>query len=222
MKTIYLYVLDTMADWEVGYAIAELSSQRYFRERQSDWQVKACATGKKPIVTMGGMTIAPDCALEEVDAQNAIMLILPGADTWLTPTQAPILAKARAFLGAQVPVAAICGATGALAQAGMLDKIKHTSNGLAYLHRFCPQYAGAKNYQDELAVTDGNLITAGSSSPVEFAHHIFKKLNVFESADLEHWYDYFAKHSTASLMKLLGSTQNRMKESSLKPLERAG
>jgi hypothetical protein len=30
MKTIYSYVLDTMADREVGYATAELSSQRYF------------------------------------------------------------------------------------------------------------------------------------------------------------------------------------------------
>ncbi len=204
MKTVYLYVLDTMADWEVGYAMAELNSQRYVKEHR-EWQVKACAAGNKPIVTMGGTTIVPDYTLDEVDAEDAVMLILPGGDTWLTPAQAPILAKARAFLGAEIPVAAICGATSALAQAGMLDKVKHTSNGLPYLKMLCPKYAGAENYQDKLAVTDGNLITAGSSSPVEFAYHIFKKLNVFESADLEHWYDYFAKHSTASLMKLLSS-----------------
>jgi putative intracellular protease/amidase len=214
MKTIYLYVLDTMADWEVGYATAELSSQRYFRERHPEWQVKTCAVSKKPVVTLGGMTIVPDHALDEVSIEGTVMLILPGADRWLTPAQAPILAKARAFLEAQVPVAAICGATGALAQAGMLDKVKHTSNGLAYLQMFCPKYAGAENYRDKLAVTDGNLITAGSSSAVKFAYHIFKKLNVFESADLENWYDYFGKHSTASLMKLLGSIQSRMKEAS--------
>ena len=212
MKTIYLYVLDTMADWEVGYATAELNSQRYFKERRSEWQVKTCAIGKKPIVTMGGVTIVPDFALDEVYTENALLLILPGADTWLTPTHAPVLAKARALMDAEIPVAAICGATGALGQAGMLDKVKHTSNGLAYLQMFCAKYAGAENYRDKQAVTDGNLITAGSSSPVRFAYHIFKKLNVFESADLEHWYDYFAKHSTASLMKLLGSIQGRTKE----------
>lgn len=32
-KTVYLYVLDTMADWEAGYVIAELHSGRYFRRR---------------------------------------------------------------------------------------------------------------------------------------------------------------------------------------------
>jgi putative intracellular protease/amidase len=208
MKTIYLYVLDTMADWEVGYATAELHSQRFFKRRH-EWQVKVCAISKKPIVTMGGMTIVPDYTLDEVNPDNAVMLILPGADTWLTPAQAPILEKVRAFLEADTPVAAICGATGALAQAGLLDKAKHTSNGLPYLQMFCPKYAGAENYQDELAVTDGNLITAGSSAPVRFAYHIFKKLNVFESAELEHWYDYFANHSTPSIMKLLSSIESR-------------
>ena len=57
---------------------------------------------------------------------------------------------------------------------------------------------------------------------VEFAYHIFKKLNVFESADLEHWYDYFGKHSTGSLMKFLRSTQGPMKEPSQNPVERVG
>jgi len=29
--TIYLYVFDTMADWEIGYVTAELNSGRYYR-----------------------------------------------------------------------------------------------------------------------------------------------------------------------------------------------
>lgn len=31
MFTVYLYVLDTMADWEPGYAAAELNSGRFFK-----------------------------------------------------------------------------------------------------------------------------------------------------------------------------------------------
>jgi putative intracellular protease/amidase len=206
MKTIYLYVLDTMADWEVGYAIAELNSQRYFTKHQ-DWQVKTCALDKKPITTLGGTTITPDHTLDEVDVKNSVMIILPGADIWMTPAQAPVLAKVQEFLDAGVLVASICGSTAALAEAGMFDKVKHTSNSLPYLQMFCPHYTGGKTYQDELAVTDGNLITAGSAAPVEFAYHIFKKLSVFEPANLELWYGYFGKHKTADLMQLLGSIQ---------------
>ncbi len=38
MRNICPYVVDTMADWEVGHAIAELCSQRYFAEPK-DWSV---------------------------------------------------------------------------------------------------------------------------------------------------------------------------------------
>ena len=34
MKTIYHYVLPAMADWETGYAVAELRSHRYFKEKR--------------------------------------------------------------------------------------------------------------------------------------------------------------------------------------------
>lgn len=32
MFTIYVYVLDTFADWEMGYAISELNSGRFFKK----------------------------------------------------------------------------------------------------------------------------------------------------------------------------------------------
>lgn len=30
-NTVYLYVFDTMADWEIGYVTAELKSGRYYK-----------------------------------------------------------------------------------------------------------------------------------------------------------------------------------------------
>jgi putative intracellular protease/amidase len=206
MKTIYLYILDTMADWEVGYAVAELNSQRYFTERKN-WHIKTVANNKEPITTLGGMKIIPDCSVEDIDINDAAMIILPGADTWMAPAQAHILGKVRQLLDADVPVAAICGATSALAEAGMLDEVKHTSNSAEYLQMFCPHYAGTKNYRDELVVTDKNIITAGSAAPVEFAYEIFKKLNAFEPSNLELWYGYFGKHRTKDLMSLLATLQ---------------
>ena len=206
MKFIYLYLLDTMADWEVGHAIAELNSQRYFDKRR-DWQVRTFSLDGKPVTTLGGVKIMPDLALKEVKPDQAVILILPGADRWMEPAQAPVIDVVRKFLAANTPVAAICGATGALAEAGLLDSVRHTSNGREYLKMFCPHYRGQALYQDELAVTDGNLITAGSSSPVEFASHIFRKLGAPSEARLALWSGYFGQHSVPDLLKLLAATQ---------------
>jgi hypothetical protein len=32
MQTIYIYVLDTLADWEIGYLTSELNSGRFFKK----------------------------------------------------------------------------------------------------------------------------------------------------------------------------------------------
>ena len=32
MTTVYVYVMNTMADWEIGYCLAELHSKRFFRK----------------------------------------------------------------------------------------------------------------------------------------------------------------------------------------------
>ena len=201
MKTIYHYVLPTMADWETGYAVAELRSQRYFKEKRP-WQVKTVGATREPIATMGGTTVVPDLTVDDISPRDAVVLILPGADTWREPAHAAVIDKARALVVAHVPVAAICGATAALAEAGLLNRVKHTSNGLPYLKMTCPHYDGEALYQDELAVTDGDVITAGSSAPVEFARHILRKLDAMEPQHLDFWYGYFGQHSIESFLKL--------------------
>lgn len=32
MTTVYVYVMNTMAGWEIGYCLAELNSKRFFRK----------------------------------------------------------------------------------------------------------------------------------------------------------------------------------------------
>ena len=97
--------------------------------------------------------------------------------------------KAKAFLAAEVPVAAICGATAGLALAGVLDDRPHTSNAREYLQAL--KYRGEAFYQDQLVVTDGNLITANATAPVDFAYHILKKLQVHSPRVLDAWYGLF-------------------------------
>lgn len=206
MKTIYVYILDTLADWEIGLAVAELNSQRFF-SNPGAFEVKTFARTKEPVKTMGGITILPDLELQDVSTKNAALLILPGAEEWSEPEHQPVLNLAAKFLEADIPVAAICGATEALARAGMLNDVEHTSNGLELLKMSCPEYKGESHYRNKLAVTDGNLITAGSSSSVDFAYHIMEKLGVMDKKLLDHWYGYFEKHSINEIMKLVQGLQ---------------
>jgi putative intracellular protease/amidase len=92
-----------------------------------------------------------------------------------------------------VPIAAICGATLAVARAGLLDDHAHTSNEPAYLVDMVPEYAGAPRYVDALAVRDRGLITASGLGPVDFAREIFEELQVFSETDRPVWFHLF-KH----------------------------
>ena len=205
-KTVYLYVLPAMADWEPGQAVAELQSGRFFTTTER-FAVKTVSLTKEPIVTMGGIRIVPDYSLDEVTIDNAALLILPGSDDWQKPEHEAALKLAGQFLKAKIHVAAICGAVEAMAKAGMLDTVMHTATSLDYLKMSFPTYHGATHFQHELAYTDDYLITAGSTAPVEFARHILTALKVMSPEALEYWYGFYGKHDEASLMQLFGALQ---------------
>ena len=56
-------------------------------------------------------------SLAELEPAQSAMLVLPGADVWDQFEGTEAAQKAKAFLAAGVPVAAICGATFGLANA---------------------------------------------------------------------------------------------------------
>ena len=129
MFTVYIYVLDTLADWELGYVTAELNSRRFFKKDAPEVSVKTVAISTEPVKTMGCLTIVPDCTISEIAVSEKSVLLLPGANTWDDPRHSIIIKKASELLSAGALVCAICGATVALANAGLLDQRPHTSNG---------------------------------------------------------------------------------------------
>ena len=131
------------------------------------------------------------------------MLILAGADTWLTGGNAEFAEKAREFLDAGVPVAAICGATGGLAAAGLLDDRRHTSNAKVFVEMMGSK--GGDLYVDEPAVTDRGLITATAAAPVEFAREIFAELDLYEPEVLASWYKLYGQQDPAGYHELMGA-----------------
>ncbi|MFD3804825.1 type 1 glutamine amidotransferase family protein [Streptomyces sp. NPDC058611] len=194
-KPVHLAVYDTYADWETGYTTAHLTQRGH--------QVRTVGTAAgEPVTTMGGVRIQPDLALADLRPEDSALLILTGAELWDSGEElAPFAAKAREFLAAGVPVAAICGATAGLAREGLLDGRTHTSAVSFYLAEQ-PGYGGADHYVDADAVTDGDLITAGPTDPVAFAREVFSRLDVYEPDVLDAWYRLF-RDSDASAYPVL-------------------
>ncbi|GAP47086.1 type 1 glutamine amidotransferase family protein [Streptomyces azureus] len=188
-KPVHLAVYDTLADWETGHATAHLARAGY--------EIRTVGPSTDPVTSIGGLRIQPGAALDDVRPEDSSLLILPGADLWDTSGDlAPFARKARAFLEAGVPVAAICGATAGLAREGLLDDRSHTSAVSFYLA--ATGYAGGERYVETDAVTDGNLVTAGPTEPVAFAREIFRLLGVYEGEVLDAWYRLFHDSDAAA------------------------
>lgn len=188
-KKVFLYVFNTMSDWEYGYLIAELNSGRYFKKDLAPLKVITVGANKEMITTMGGMSIKPDISLDECTLGSTDLIILPGGNTWREDIHQPILKKIGEALKLGTFVAAICGATEGLANVGYLDSRKHTSNDLEYIKMVCPNYKGETFYEMEPVVSGENLVTASGVAPLEFAMEVMKKLDVIAPDTLQSWYN---------------------------------
>ncbi|WP_060881617.1 DJ-1/PfpI family protein [Streptomyces scabiei] len=181
-KPVHLAVYDTYADWETGHTTAFLA--------RAGRRIRTVGPGPGPVRTIGGVRIQPDDVLDGLRPEDSSLLILTGADLWDAGDDlAPFARKAREFLAAGVPVAAICGATAGLAREGLLDDRDHTSAAPFYLA--ATGYAGGGRYVVADAVTDGLLVTAGPTEPVALAREVFRLLGVYEGEVLDAWYRLF-------------------------------
>lgn len=207
MKTTkaYLYVFNTMSDWEYGYLVAELNSGRYFKNGLDPLNVITVGASKEVVKTMGGLKITPDMTHDECEFERNDLLILPGGTNWYDQVHQPILDRVVIALDKGVVIAAICGAVDALANSGYLDTRKHTSNNLEYTKMTCPNYKGEAFFEMNPAVTDENLITASGIAPLEFTREVLKKIDVFEPDTVEAWYKLNKTHKTEYFYQLIES-----------------
>jgi len=199
--TIHLFVFNTLADWEPGFVVAGINNPDG-QKAPGRYQVRTIAATRDAITTIGGVRILPDTSLDQLNPAESVMLILPGGESWDQGGNLEAVEKARAFLAAGVPVAAICGATAGLARGGILDTRKHTSNAPEYLA--ATGYRGAHLYQTADVVSDQNVITASAMKSLEFAREIFARLDLYEDKVLEAWYGLFKTGDPKYYAELVG------------------
>jgi putative intracellular protease/amidase len=197
-RTAHLALYDTLADWEAGHLLAELRTGRF---TGTSFDVVTVAESGEPITTMGGVRMVPDMLLADLEPAGSDLLILPGGAIWDGGGGGAFADAARRFLDAGIPVAAICGATAGLARAGLLDERDHTSAAAEYLA--ATGYAGGHRYVDERAVVDGDLVTAGPQSPVQFARATLARLGLASERTLEAYEDVFHRGDPAGYPVLM-------------------
>jgi putative intracellular protease/amidase len=187
-RDVHLFVFDSLSDWECGYAVAGINNPQ-LQCHPGRYRVRTVALRQELVTTIGGLRIQPHLSLDQLTPADSGMLIIPGGTVWDEGRNGEAVEAARAFLTGGVPVAAICGATAGLARGGLLDDRRHTSNAREYLA--ATSYRGTGLYEDASAVTDGDLITASGTAPLDFALHIFRRLDLYTPAVLEAWYGLF-------------------------------
>ena len=199
-RSAHVLLIDQVADWEPGHLLTELNTGRFTGER---WKVVGVASTLDPVPTMGGLRWVPEALLAELDPAHSDLLVMPGGVGWQPGQEAPYVEAASRFLNAGVPVAAICGATEALARAGLLDGRPHTSAAREALA--ATGYAGADHYIDQRAVAEGGLVTAGPQSPVQFARATLGMLGLMPEEMLEAYEAVFHRGDPAGYAVLMAS-----------------
>ncbi|MFA0122870.1 DJ-1/PfpI family protein, partial [Vibrio sp. 10N.261.48.A2] len=129
------------------------------------------------------------------------MLILCGSDNAATGGIDDFIDVAKRFIDNGICVAAICGATAALARKGILDNVPHTSNAKEFLEM--TGYAGSQNYIQEPVVSTDYLITAGGIEPIAFAAEIFRKLEIYSETTLDSWLKLFEQRDITGFYELM-------------------
>jgi len=185
---VYFFVFDGFADWEAALALCEI-------RRPGDYRVRTIGQDRRPVQSMGGLTILPDLSIDEIDVDSAAMIVLPGGTAWERGENASIHAVVRRLHANGAVVAALCGGVLALARAGLLDGRRHTSNYAGYVETYVPVYAGAEHCDPAmLATSDDRVITAGGVGSIEFAREVIRALDLYDARDTIAWYQLF-KHA---------------------------
>lgn len=173
---------ENFADWET--ALLNSTARLYY-----GFYTQFAAPGGLPVTSSGGMLVTPQLALDDIALDGLDLLMVCGGSSWQSgkaPDLAPLLRAAHAR---GVVLAGICDGTRVLAQAGVLDNVRHTSNAASNL--VDTGYAGAALYQDvPWAVADGGVITAPGTAPVSFTAEVLRALGI----DDDNLAGYLAMH----------------------------
>lgn len=185
MKRILFVILQQYADWEAAYissAIAMLG--------QGQYSIETVSLSQDCVQSIGGFKVLPDYDIKSVP-NDYEALILIGGMTWRNENTKQIKVLIEDCRKKGKVLGGICDASAFLGTTGVLNDVYHTSNDLSDLKQWAGSiYTGEAKYIAKQAVSDGNVITANGTAPLEFAKEILLALNVASEEKIIEWYDF--------------------------------
>lgn len=168
MPKIAVILTPGFADWEYAY-IAGTGGPFY------GMTVRFFAPEPGEVVSQGGLPAKVSRSTDEIGDWSPDVVAVVGGLGWDrdgAPDISDVLTAQHVRGGT---VAGVCGGTLALARAGLLDDVRHTSNDPAFLASNAPGYRGASRYvASARAVTDDGIITAPGTAATSFAAAVFE------------------------------------------------
>ncbi|CAI0925719.1 Uncharacterized protease ydeA [Serratia liquefaciens] len=187
MTRIVTILTDNFSDWET--ALINSTCRGYY-----GFDTRFASPNGAPVISSGGMHVTPNMALEAIQLSETDLLILCGGTVWRTDQAPDIAGMVAEAHSKNIVVAGICDGTRVLAQAGILDHLRHTSNSAENLSQL--NYGGAEYYQDvPYAVADQRVVTAPGSAPVSFMAEILDMLGVSDNNLKAYLAMHAAEHS---------------------------
>jgi putative intracellular protease/amidase len=178
MARLAIVLIDQFADWEP--ALLAANARTDFGD-----EVRWLSPGGHVVRSMGGLSTRVDGDVEDFEPPHADALVIIGSPRWEADDSPVITPVVRIAADAGLIIGGICGATLALARAGLLDTRAHTSNGLAYLQQHAAGYHGAAHYRDvPQAVSDQRVISASGLAPATFSAEVLKALHPDKEAEI--------------------------------------
>lgn len=169
-KTLGLVLLSPFADWEYGHLAG--SAREWFGA-----EIVVLSPDGGPVASIGGLTALADRAIADPSNRDLSAVVAIGSDAWATADPEGLSALLRTIHARGGVVAGICGATLALARAGLFDGRDHTSNGAGWIEGRIGEYAGQERYRDVAhAVADDRIVSASGTAPGTFACEVLKAL----------------------------------------------
>jgi putative intracellular protease/amidase len=189
MTTIVTILTPGFADWETALLNA---AAREFMQIET----RFATPGGEMVTSLGGMRVSPHLAVDDIDPETIDALLVNGGSIWSTPSAPDLTDLLRATHAAGKTVAGICDGVLALAGAGLLDTVRHTSNGPESLP--ATGYAGTAHYiGSPRAILDNRIVTAPGTAPVSFMGSVLESLGL-RTGDVDFYLGlYAAEHAAA-------------------------
>jgi len=162
-----------------GYVSFEIMLATYLMKTKGD--IVTVGLSREPVRSYEDFVVMPSISLEEINAAEIRLLIIPGGDTSALLEHTQLATLVQELDAQEKFIAAICSATDLLQHYGVLEDRHVVTN--------------ASTHIDDLVRVDRNLITARANGYADFAIELGRMLNIYkDEPDLEETIQYFKYH----------------------------